>query len=139
MTAIRVLDEEDPDVVGRLADELSSFNFAATGIHDGRWLFAAVRDDAGEVRGAIQGWTWGGSGWIERLWVREADRGVGLGSALLTAAIEEVRARGCTQVGLTTHSFQAPDFYRRHGFTVAGEIPGYPAGHAYFLMRLVLT
>ena len=50
-----------------------------------------------------------------------------------------IRARGGTQVGLTTHSFQAPDFYRRHGFTVAGEIPGYPAGHSYFLMRLALT
>ncbi len=139
MTAIRVVDEEDADVVARMENELSAFNFATTGIHDGRWLFATVRDEAGELRGAIQGWTWGGSGWIERLWVRERDRGAGLGTALLTAAIDEIRARECTQVGLTTHSFQAPDFYRRHGFTVAGEIPGYPAGHSYLLMRRALA
>jgi hypothetical protein len=38
----------------------------------------------------------------------------------------------------TTHSFQAPDFYRRFGFEAAGEIPEHPAGHSLVLMRLAL-
>jgi ribosomal protein S18 acetylase RimI-like enzyme len=65
---------------------------------------------------------------------RERSR-AGLGSALLQAFATEARKRGCTQLALATHSFQAPDFYRRHGFTVYCELAEYPAGHGYLLMH----
>jgi GNAT superfamily N-acetyltransferase len=136
---ITLLDEPDRAVVDRLGDEISAFNFAAADIHDGREVFAAVRDDDGELAGGIYGWTWGGTAWIERLWVHERHRGRRLGTNLLAALEREARARGCGQIALTTHSFQAPDFYRRHGFTVVGEVDGYPAGHTYLLMRRRLT
>ena len=38
--------------------------------------------------------------------------------------------RGCAGVRLDTTSFQAPDFYKRHGYTEFGRIDGYPPGHA---------
>jgi ribosomal protein S18 acetylase RimI-like enzyme len=136
---ITVGDKADEAVVARLGREISALNFATTGIRDGRWLYAAVHDDDGELAGAIDGWTWGGTAWIEHLWVHERHRGRRLGTDLLAAAEAEARARGCTQMALTTHSFQAPDFYRRHGFEVAGEVRGYPAGHAYLLMRRELS
>jgi hypothetical protein len=44
-------------------------------------------------------------------------------------AEEIARARGCVGVYLGTISFQAPDFYRRHGYTESGRIDGYPPGH----------
>jgi GNAT superfamily N-acetyltransferase len=132
---VRVGDRADPAVVAQLGAELGAFNIATAGIHDARDLFAVVRDDDGALVAGLDGWTWGGTGWIDHLWVREGDRRRGLGSALLQAAEREARERGCAQLALTTHSFQAPAFYGRHGFDVAGELSGYPAGHSYFLMR----
>ncbi|MFD2079649.1 GNAT family N-acetyltransferase [Actinopolymorpha cephalotaxi] len=125
----------DPELAGFLADRINSFNVAKTGIVFGGSVTAAVRDDAGEVMAGVAGWVWGGTCWIESLWVREDRRGSGLGSRLLQVVTEEARTRSCTQIVLHTHSFQAPGFYRRHGFEVVGRADGYPAGHAFLLMR----
>ena len=128
---------EVPFVVGgadsglreRLDEEISAFNAAATGYHDGRMLSVAVRGDGGDLRAGLYGWTWGGCGYIDLLWVRDDQRGQGLGARLLAAAEAEIRRRGCDQVDLSTHSFQAPDFYARLGYTECGRTPGYPHGH----------
>ena len=128
----------DTALAVRLDDEIATFNFDATGIRDAR-EFAATVHERGELVAGVQGWTWGATGWVERLWVR-ADAGHrGLGSRLLLAVESEARTRGCRQLALTTHTFQAPDFYRRHGFAVVGELPDYPVGHACLLLRKRLT
>jgi ribosomal protein S18 acetylase RimI-like enzyme len=133
--SLRVADEPEPDVVAWAVRELHAHNAATTGIDDARALFAAVRDDDDALVAAIDGWTWGGTAYVDTLWVRPDARGAGLGTGLLAAAEAEARDRGCAQLVLTTHSFQAPDLHRRCGFEVAGEVDGYPAGHAYYLIR----
>lgn len=125
----------DPELAGFLADRINTFNLAATGIDFGGSVTAAVRDDAGEVLAGLAGWVWGGTCWVESLWVREDQRGAGLGSQLLQAVDREAESRSCHQIALHTHTFQAVDFYRRHGFEEVGRIDGYPTGHAIVLMR----
>src|SRR5205814_7620377 len=100
--------DADAGLAERLDKEISAFNAAVTGHHDGRMLSVAVRGDDGDLRAGLYGWTWGGCGYIELLWVRDDQRGSGLGAGLLAAAEAEIRRRGCDWVALSTHSFQAP-------------------------------
>jgi len=125
------LDVTDADhgLRDRLNAEIIAFNEAATGYRDGALLCITARGAGGELRGGLYGWTWGGCGYIDLLWVTEDQRGTGLGSQLLTAAEQEARSRGCDQVALSTHSFQAPGFYARFGYAECGRIPAYPRGH----------
>ena len=130
MSEVRfVVGDADAGLAQRLDEEISAFNAAATGHHDGRMLSVAVRGDGGDLRAGLYGWTWGGCGYIDLLWVRDDQRGHGLGAGLLAAAEAEIQRRGCDRVALNTHSFQAPDFYARFGYTECGRTPGYPRGH----------
>ena len=121
--------DSDADLAERLDQEISAFNAAASGHHDARMLSVAVRGDDGDLRGGLYGWTWGGCGYVDLLWVRDDQRGLGLGADLLATAEAEIRRRGCDRVALSTHSFQAPGFYARLGYAECGRTPGYPRGH----------
>src|SRR5215469_2692811 len=96
--------EADARLRERLDVEIGAFNAAVTGHHDGQLLSIAVREDGGDLRAGLYGWTWGGCGYIELLWVRADQRGNGLGTRLLAAAEAEIRRRGCDRVTLSTHS-----------------------------------
>jgi ribosomal protein S18 acetylase RimI-like enzyme len=122
--------DDDDELRPALSDRINEFNTDATGFDDGRWLHVAKRGRDGSLDAGLSGWTWGGCGYIEFLWVRADLRGTGLGTRLLAAAEAEARARGCAQIVVSSHSFQAPDFYRRHGYVEYGRIEGYPRGHA---------
>ena len=121
--------DADAGLRDRLDEEINAFNAAATGYDDGRMLSMAVRGDDGDLRAGLNGWTWGGCGYIDLLWVRDDQRGSGLGAGLLAAAEAEILRRGCDRIALNTHSFQAPGFYARFGYTECGRTPGYPHGH----------
>lgn len=46
--------------------------------------------------------------------------------------------RGCREVHLDTHDYQAPDFYRRLGYEVIGELPGWPGDTRRLFLRKAL-
>jgi len=114
--------------IDELEELLNEFNFATTGIRDGRELGIFERDDDGRMVAGLYGWTWGGTCEVDMLWLDESLRGSGKGSAMLVAAEEEARARGCTQVLLGSHGFQAPGFYLKHGYELIATVDDYPRG-----------
>ncbi|WP_122616993.1 GNAT family N-acetyltransferase [Streptomyces sp. Tu 4128] len=92
-------------------------------------LHAWLLDASGDLAGGLVGHTWATWLHVTYLWVDARHRGTGLGSALLTEAERTAREeRGCAASRVETWDFQAPDFYRRHGYDVMCVIPDYPPG-----------
>lgn len=118
-----------------LEDRLYEYNVSATGIADGELLAIFVRDDGRRIVAGIAGNTWGGCCEIRQFWVEESRRRQGLGTRLLDAAEREARRRGCAQMVLATFSFQAPVFYRKHGFHELATWDDHPRGHRNLLLR----
>jgi GNAT superfamily N-acetyltransferase len=121
--------------ISSIENAIYRYNMAATN----DWAYCRVayflRDDADRIHGGVLGGVWGGWMRLEFLWVAEGLRGQGFGTQLLEAAEQQARDKGCRGMILQTHSFQARSFYERFGYEVVGEIPDYPVGHAYYMMR----
>lgn len=130
-------DNPDPRDVDFLDGQINSFNVAVTRIDDWRALAIFVREK-GQIVAGISGGTWAGYLEVKDLWVRKDRRGRGLGRQLLLAAEGEALARGCGQVLLDTHDFQAPEFYKKLGYEVFGVFEGIGGRHTryYFRKRL---
>ena len=131
---------DDPTEADRAAllAGLRGYNQNAAGIAM-RPLAVWLRDEDGALVGGLTGRSGGGWLFIEYFWLPEAHRGGGVGSRLIGTAEQEAVVRNCIGVWLDTFSFQAPSFYRRHGYEVFGEIDDYPAGHRRLFMRKRLT
>jgi GNAT superfamily N-acetyltransferase len=127
-----------PAEIDFLEDRLYEFNSKATGIVDALGLVVFGRDAPGEVVAGLCGHTWGGCCEIRQLWVHEMHRGQGIGRRLLEVAETEAQRRGCFQIVLATHSFQAPEFYRKLGFEIVDSFPDYPRGYQHLRLRKVL-
>jgi N-acetylglutamate synthase-like GNAT family acetyltransferase len=128
-----------PELAQRGDDLIYEFNVAATGISDGRVFAFTTRGEENRLLACALGHTWGGTCELKTLWVEEALRHRGLGRALVLRVIDVAETRGCTQLLLSTHSFQAPDFYARLGFRELLRLNDYPRGHASVFMLRALT
>jgi GNAT superfamily N-acetyltransferase len=128
---------EHREAISRLLD---AYNDQQSGIPDPVAPLALLLREPGSE--AIIGGLWGVSYWrwlfVDLLFVPEAHRGQGLGTALLKQAEAKARERNCIGVWLLSFSLQAPRFYIRHGYQPFGSIQDYPPGHSctYFVKRL---
>ena len=77
---------------------------------------------------------------IDIMVVDPAFRGRGMGTSMLELAEREAFSRGCRYSFVETMEFQAPGFYRRHGYDEVASIPDWDShGHSkfFFTKRLV--
>jgi len=126
--------DPDPADIGALEDRIYEFNMQATGHTDGQLYGIFLRDANGTVIGGADGWTWGATCYVKHLFLPEAMRGKGLGSRLMDRIEQEALARHCAMIVLESHDFQAPEFYRKRGYVVAGSVEDYPRGHRNFTL-----
>ena len=78
----------------------------------------AAETGSGEIAGVITGRAYYNEVHISDLIVSADYRRGGLGSRLVAAAEDAFRGKGYDVVTLTTFGFQAPEFYRKLGYTV---------------------
>lgn len=125
--ALALETDPTPATVEAISEGLASFNEAAAGPAEQQALWIVARAER-RVVGGLRGvtfWRWLFVAW---LWVEEKHRGQGLGAALLGAAEDEARRRGCIGAFVDTYSFQAPGFYQRQGYAVFGRLDDLPPG-----------
>ena len=120
--------------IGFVKDELMKFNAQRVG-HDGHTLLNLIEYDCdGNIIAGILGGTYWGWMYVDILWVHEDHRKRGIGSRLLSAAEKEAVRRGCHHVHLDTMSWQAPEFYKKHGYELIGVLPDIPRGNQKYLL-----
>lgn len=120
---------------GIIGGGVSRYNVLQTGDGDFQRLCFVLKAPDQEVVGGVLGELYWGWLHLDLLWVKEELRGRGYGHRLLTVVEDEARKRGAKHVYLDTFSFQAPEFYNRHGYQVFGELQDFPTGHQRYFLR----
>ncbi len=99
-----------------------------------------LRNDEGSLVGGVTATIFWHHMHVDFLWVSEEYRGNDYGLKLMKELEKCARDKHCRLMMLDTFSFQAPNFYRKLGFHVVGEIKDHPKGHNQYFMekRLLL-
>ena len=129
--AFRISAEDEnasKDDMSFVVDRLVAFNRSRAPDPDRSYVRLFLRDGEGAIHGGLLGEIYFGWLFVAILWVDEARRGEGHGTALLRQAEEAALGRGCHAVWLDTFSFQAPKFYAAQGYREFGRLEDYPPG-----------
>lgn len=119
-----------------IEDGLNHYNDLMTGMNDRQPLSVLIKSNkSGEVLGGMQGRSSLGLLFIDLFYLPPELRKMGVGTDILLRFEEEGRKRGCTAAFLYTISFQAPDFYKKHGWEEFGRIDCKPEGTSRIFMK----
>nr|WP_253073842.1 GNAT family N-acetyltransferase [Kosakonia sp. MUSA4] len=122
-----------------IEEGLNDFNDLITGISDRKPLNILIKSNkTGKVIGGMQGRTSLGLLFVDLFYLPPELRRNGIGTEILRRFEDEGRKRGCSAAFLYTISFQAPDFYKKHGWVEFGRIECIPTGTSRIFMKKTL-
>ncbi|MCP4412292.1 MAG: GNAT family N-acetyltransferase [Gammaproteobacteria bacterium] len=139
---IEITEKADKNDLATISKGLQSYNRKTIGKQtDGEVLNFAVfaRDDDGVIIGGVRAvafWNWLT---IELLWLKDENRGLGLGTQLMEEAEKYAMENNYYLSIVETASFQAHDFYEKLGYSVFAELDDFPKGYKNYYMKKVLA
>lgn len=135
--------KQDEEYRSFIKNKLRSFNDIFSPYHvksrkEGYFCYFDIRLEE-EKKGGLVGTIYWSLMEIEDLYLSQTHRNLGFGSQLLFKAIDIAHQKKLNFILIRTYSFQAKDFFYKHGFRVVGEITDYPPGESFYIMKLVLN
>jgi GNAT superfamily N-acetyltransferase len=132
---IQPISNPEESAWGIIGRGVGNYNQQTAGEDHFRRLCFGIHDQDGELAAGVLAevyWNWLH---IDLLWVREDLRRQGYGGQLLETIEKAAVDLGARSAYLDTFSFQAPDFYKKRGYRVFGELEDFPSGHNRFFLR----
>jgi ribosomal protein S18 acetylase RimI-like enzyme len=80
--------------------------------------FSIVITQATDLIGILNAYTAYSEIYIDDIWINKAYRKKGYGKLLLCTVEDKYKGKEFNNINLVTREFQAPDFYRKCGYTV---------------------
>lgn len=94
-----------------------------------------IKNQHAEILAGLSCLIYHGCMYIDNLWVCSDLRNQGWGKKLLLEAEKLAKQQGCTFITLSTMEWQAPEFYKKLGFTVEFIREGYKNNTKMYLFR----
>ena len=133
---LKITDEIKEDDQAVIFEGLLEYNLARIEDKNPQDLGIYLEDESGKKVAGLIGNTHGNWLTVKFLWVSEELRGQNIGSKILRQAEETAKERGCHSVFLDTFSFQAPEFYKKHGYQEVFALEDYPVtGKRYYFVK----
>lgn len=120
---------------GELSRQLRHYNYGFVGEYpEQQYILLNARDGNGRLLGGLRSFVF--LSWlnVEVLFVEADVRGLGLGSRLLAEAERQAIELGATNAKLETFEWQAPAFYRKHGYEEYARVDNY--AHGFYLASM---
>jgi len=114
---IEFVDELSKDVDEKMQKDLVKYE-SSHGIDVNYKKFSIVaKDKNGAPIGVVNVYTAFAEVYVDDIWVDSSFRGQGYGRKLLQELENQFKGKGFNNINLVTSAFQAPEFYKKCGFT----------------------
>lgn len=132
---IRQRDEPTADDLAYVSRSFRAYNDQQSGRFPSKELHLFAYAESDQIIGGLFGdISWG---WlhVDVLWVAEAHRTSGIGTALMDRSEAEALAMGVGRAYLETTDFQAVGFYQQRGYEIFAQLEDQPPGHVCYYMK----